>query len=41
MKGDLRLPEIQRRTGVNGAERTVLWQLIRVVPPKSFGPLGI
>lgn len=38
--------KIQRRIGVNDYERTVMikylcnvLQLIRVVPPKSFGPL--
>lgn len=34
-------PEIQRRTGVNGSKRAVRGQLIRVVPPKRFGPLWI
>ncbi len=34
------LPEIQRRTGVNGVKRIALWQLIRVVPPKRFRSLG-
>lgn len=31
--------KIQRKSGVNGWKESCLWQLIRVVPPRSFGPL--
>ncbi len=32
---------MQRKTGVNGIERAVLEQLIRVAPPSLSVPVGI